>query len=263
MRKFKSIEYILIPMAGIGKRYKKENFKTIKPLILVDHETIFEKSIKFLPKCKKKIVILKKDIFLKNFVISKIFQKKKINYFLLDKNTKGQSDTIFKIKNKIEQNKNVLIHSCDYILKYSSKKFNQIAKNSDVVVFVYKLKSRIVKNYESFAYCKVLHKKNKIIKINEKKVISSKPWEDYMAIGTFWFKNMKLFAKSHELAEKKNKKIDGEYYIANNINNLIALNYKVSFFEVDEWINLGDFFDFNQYIYWKNFFHKKKELILC
>ena len=83
MRKFKSIEYILIPMAGIGKRYKKENFKTIKPLILVDHETIFEKSIKFLPKCKKKIVILKKDIFLKNFVISKIFQKKKNKLFFI------------------------------------------------------------------------------------------------------------------------------------------------------------------------------------
>ena len=39
-------------MAGQGRRYKKENFKTIKPLILVDNETIFEKSIKSLPNLK-------------------------------------------------------------------------------------------------------------------------------------------------------------------------------------------------------------------
>ena len=84
-----------------------------------------------------------------------------------------------------------------------------------------------------------------------------------MVIGTFWFKNMENFIISHELAIKKKQRVNGEFYIANNINNLINLKYKVTFFEVDQWINLGDFFDLNQYIYYKNFFFKNGELIKC
>ena len=107
----RKIDYILIPMAGQGRRYKKENFKTIKPLILVDNETIFEKSIKSLPNCNKKIAILKKNIFSNNLVINKIFMKEKINHFLLNKNTKGQADTIYKLKNNIDPTKNALVNS--------------------------------------------------------------------------------------------------------------------------------------------------------
>ena len=259
----RKIDYILIPMAGQGKRYKKENFRTIKPLILVDNETILEKSIKSLPNCNKKIAILKKNIFSNNLVINKIFMKEKINHFLLNKNTKGQADTIYKLKNNIDPTKNALVHSCDYIMKYSSKKFSKIFLNSDAIVFVYRLKSRIIKDYKSFAYCKINKKSNRVLKIVEKKIISNEPWNDYMAVGTFWFKKIESFFNAHEIALRKNQKINGEFYVANNINNLINLNYKVSFLEVDQWINLGDFFDFNQYLYYKNFFLNNNDLIRC
>ena len=37
---------------------------------------------------------------------------------------------------------------------------------------------------------------------------------------------------------------------------------KVKYFEVDFWINLGDFHDFNTYIYWQNFFSESNYLDL-
>ena len=39
------IKNIIIPMAGLGERYKKNNFSTIKPLITIDKKSIFEESI--------------------------------------------------------------------------------------------------------------------------------------------------------------------------------------------------------------------------
>ena len=50
-------------MAGLGKRFKTNNFSTIKPLIQIDKLTILEESIKELPKGGKKICILKKKYF--------------------------------------------------------------------------------------------------------------------------------------------------------------------------------------------------------
>ena len=65
MRNKKFLDYIIIPMAGLGTRFKKSNFKTIKPMILVDDKSILEKSIMDLPKVKDKFMK-----FLMKFIIN-------------------------------------------------------------------------------------------------------------------------------------------------------------------------------------------------
>jgi CTP:phosphocholine cytidylyltransferase-like protein len=53
------LDYIIIPMAGLGSRFQKSNFKTIKPMILVDNKSILEKSIMDLPNAQSKNYNLK------------------------------------------------------------------------------------------------------------------------------------------------------------------------------------------------------------
>lgn len=243
-------------MAGVGKRFKKEKFSTIKPLIKIDERSILEESIIDLPFSKKKIIILNKRIYDKYSIIRKIIKNNNFSKLLLKKKTLGQSDTCYKTKNLISQDEDLMIHSCDYIMKYSLQKFKKIKSKFDVLIFTYKLKSALVKNYNDFAYCK--EKKGKITEITEKKTISKYPNYDQMVIGTFWFKKSKDFFLTHEKSLKRKKFINNELYVANNINYLIKKNRKVGIFEVDFWKNLGDFFSYNQYIYWKNYFLNKK-----
>ena len=58
-----TVSTIILPMAGLGSRFKKKNYNTIKPLIKVDDQCILEKSISELPQSKNKLIILKKDIY--------------------------------------------------------------------------------------------------------------------------------------------------------------------------------------------------------
>ena len=139
-------------------------------------------------------------------------------------------------------------------MKYSYKKFLKIIKNSDVVIFTYKLKSTIVKSYTDYAYC--IQKNGLVKKITEKVLISKNPSQDHMIVGTFWFKKSKDFFDMHETSVNQKNFVKNELYVANNINFLIKKKKKVKIFEVDHWKNLGDVFSFNQYIYWKNYFHK-------
>lgn len=248
------IKNIIIPMAGLGKRFKNENFSTIKPLIIIDKNSIFEESIKDLPYSKNITAILSKKIFEKYSILKKILKNNKIKSFLLNKNTLGQSDTCYKVKKIINPDEDLFIHSCDYVMKYSYKKFKKISSSCDVVIFTFKLKSTIVKSYNDFAYCK--EKKGKILKITEKKTISNNPQNDQMVIGTFWFKKASDFFEMHEQSLKKKNYVKKELYVANNINLLIKKKKKVKIFEVNYWKNLGDYHSYNQYIYWKNFFLK-------
>ncbi len=241
-------------MAGLGKRFKTNNFSTIKPLIQIDKLTILEESIKELPKGNKKICILKKNIFNRYGVIKRILKKNRISPFLLDKDTLGQSDTCYKVIDRINHKEDLFIHSCDYVMKYSYKKFLKTIKNSDVVIFTYKLKSTIVKSYTDYAYC--IQKNGLVKKITEKVLISKNPSQDHMIVGTFWFKKAKDFFDMHETSVNQKNFVKNELYVANNINFLIKKKKKVKIFEVDHWKNLGDVFSFNQYIYWKNYFYK-------
>ena len=248
-----SVNNIILPMAGLGMRFKKNNFGTIKPLIKVDNQCILEKSISKLPNSKNKLIILKREIYERYSNLRKLIKKNNFKSLLLDKNTLGQADTCYRAKEFINNNQDVFIHSCDYILRFSKEKFFNLKKNSDVVIFTYKLKSRIINNYSDFAYCSLGQNQN-VLNIKEKKLISNDPANDQMVVGTFWFKKAKNFFTSCEIAKRKNFYINKELYVANNINILIKKKLKVKFFEVDFWINFGDVYDFNSYIYWKNFF---------
>ena len=167
----------IIPMAGLGQRFKRNNFETIKPLIKVDNECILEKSISHLPNSAKKIIILKNEIYEKYSNLRKLIKKNNFNPIVIKKNTLGQSDTCYKAKEEVDQNKDLLIHSCDYILRFSKTDFYKLKKNSDVIIFTYKLKSKVIKNYSDFAYC-VTKNNNIVSKIVEKKTISKNPQND-------------------------------------------------------------------------------------
>ena len=248
-----SVGNIILPMAGLGVRFKQNNFGTIKPLIKVDNQCILEKSISKLPNSRNKLIILKKEIYAKYSNLRKLIKKNSFKSLLLKKNTLGQADTCYKAKKLINNNQDLLIHSCDYILRFSKEKFFILRKSSDVIIFTYKLKSRIVNNYSDFAYCS-FNKDKTVKKIIEKKTISNDPANDQMIVGTFWFKKSKDFFISCEVAKEKKYYVNKELYVANNINILIKKNLKVKFLEVDFWVNFGDVYDFNSFIYWQNFF---------
>jgi len=55
---------------------------------------------------------------------------------------------------------------------------------------------------------------------------------------------------------KKNS-INGEYYVATSINELIEQNKKVAAFEVDQYICWGTPFDLQNYEFWNDLYKRK------
>ena len=75
-----------------------------------------------------------------------------------------------------------------------------------------------------------------------------------MITGTFWYREAELFINSAEKLIKEDIRINNEHYVATSINFLIDQGYKISIFEVDQWISFGDPKELNLYYFWEEFF---------
>lgn len=246
----------LIPMSGMGKRFKDYGYRVPKPLIQINRTPMLKLTTDTFPKPKKWTFIIN-DKDNKNKRVEKLINKidSKSNIIKLNKPTDGPSSSCFLAKKFIDHEKPLFISSCDYFTIYDEKKWKNLlkTKNIDGVIWTSKLNNQIVKSYNAFGYCMV-DKKNVVNKIVEKNTISNNPKNDHMMIGSFWFRKASYFFDNHSEAKFKKYKINNEFFVGNNINLLIKKKFKFAIFPIDQWVSLGDPFELKIYEYWKSHF---------
>tara|TARA_Y100000389_G_scaffold204564_1_gene258010 strand:- start:1152 stop:1883 length:732 start_codon:yes stop_codon:yes gene_type:complete len=228
-----------MPMAGLGKRFLDSKYKLPKPLIQIFKKPMFIQASKSMPKSTLNIFICNKSL-LKKFKIKKIITneyKKNFKIITVKRTTKGQANTCLLAEKLIKKNDRIFIHSCDSLIKYRLADFNKKIKNADAVVLTTKPNKIHLKNIKSYGWVKTID--NNIKKITCKKKASLKPNKDYVIIGSFAFKNKKIFSKSIRGLFKSKKKINNEYYMDMVFSHALKNNYKISNFIVNSYISWG------------------------
>lgn len=248
----------LIPMAGLGSRFKKESYDVLKPLIQIGNKSMFIKASDSFPKSKKWVFIFQNSLKFKNSNIVKIIDENfPVNDIeLINHLTSGQAATCLLAKKHLKIGESLFIASCDYITIFNTKKW-EIAFNDfeiDVYIWTYKTKNILVRNENAFAYCVVDNETNLVNKVVEKSTISDNPGNDPMVVGSFWFRNSNDFILAAENSIKNNVNVNGEHYVGNSLNHLINIGKKIKIFEIDKWISFGDPFELDVYYYWEDLF---------
>ena len=107
---------------------------------------------------------------------------------------------------------------------------------------------------DSYAYVKV--HKNRILKIVEKKAISTTPHKDFAVTGVFYFKNWYLFKKAVDVMIANKNTVNGEYYVATAIQELVNEKKKILNFEIDKFISWSLPIHLKTYLFWEKIFKK-------
>jgi NDP-sugar pyrophosphorylase family protein len=247
----------LIPMAGKGSRFREYGYRLGKPLIPVKNKPMvitacesFPAASKwiFLPRaddCKKYPIVDALDSFYANSSIVPV-----------DHETSGQAATCLLAKNEIFLNNPLFIASCDYETHYSEDAWKEIVKDEtiDGAIWTYRMGSFLTKDPKAFAYCELKSDGVTISRIVEKDIISNNPGDDPMALGSFWFRRGKDFTHAAKHAIKNDININGEHYVANSINILLAEGKKFVIFDVNLWVSFGDPFELQVFQYWEEYF---------
>jgi len=225
----------IIPMAGRGSRFVKEGFKIPKYMIEVKDKTLFEYSIESLP-----LEVADQIIFIcleehEKFNVS-TFIKEKINHknikiIKLQEVTRGQAETVYKCKDLVSENDEILIYNIDTAF-HSTKLMQVLSDNNlkkDGILGAFIDKSPDDK--WSFAS---LNENDDVIKTTEKDKIS-----DYALTGLYHFSRASDFFDISKDCLENDKTVRGEFYIAPMYNNLIKRGKKFTIDIVDDFIPLG------------------------
>lgn len=220
---------VIIPLGGIGKRFKDNNYKNPKalikvlgkPIIFYLLETLNNKDI------TEVIIPYNKEYENYNFenLLSFNFPNINFKFIKLNYNTKGAIETIYLAIKDIDSNEPIIsldsdnFFTIDIIEKWNKK--NQVFYIND--------------NEKLNIYSRIQLKDNKIINIKEKELIS-----DNIIVGAYGFESLnKLkYYINHCLLNKEMFK--NEYYISKVIDIMIKNNiFSGNKINKDEWKCLG------------------------
>jgi NDP-sugar pyrophosphorylase family protein len=252
-------ETSIMPMAGEGKRFKNYGYKTSKPAIQIGDTSLIQKCISSLPSANTSIYILKNEDYRNSRLIhdiEKIDRATNVSFIPILKPTSGQAATCLLAEDYTNNDKSLIISSCDYELVYNSEKLNHLCElhDPDIIIFTFRLKSLPIGSYSNFAYCET--RDLNVRKIIEKKCISDSPQEDEMVTGTFWFKKASFFFDAANNLVRNDIRVNNEHYVGTSLNFLIDQGFKVITFEVDQWISFGDPKELNLYYFWEDYFNE-------
>jgi bifunctional N-acetylglucosamine-1-phosphate-uridyltransferase/glucosamine-1-phosphate-acetyltransferase GlmU-like protein len=260
-------------MAGEGKRFAEVGYTIVKPAIpTIDWRTGMELpmvicSTKDLPGMHKdgsNVIYVDRHGPERNIVEEQILSYlPKARFITLDEVTKGQACTCLMAKDLINNNDELFISSCDYGMVYSLDEFETAKKNADALILTFRKNRTILNNPDAYGWMKTDVKGN-IIGLSIKKAISDTPMEDHAVVGSFWFKEGKIFVEAAEEMISKNDRINKEFYVDLVPKYLLEKSYNVKVFQIDRYLNWGTPEDYENYIatykYWQNFMKGNKYL---
>ena len=208
----------VIPMAGKGSRFFNEGFKIPKYLIEVKGKMLIEYSINSLPiGLEDEIIFIVLADHEKTFKITKIikdtFSSRNVKIILIDKETRGQSETVMFSRNYVSEYEDLVIFNIDtsFYSKTLSKLLQLEDKKNDGVLGAFYNSSN--ENHWSFAS---LNNERKVSHVMEKDKISN-----YALTGLYHFSESKDFFETAEHHIRNNILFKNEFYIAPLYNDLI------------------------------------------
>jgi len=237
---------ILIPMAGLGNRFKRQGYDSDKPMISVDGEPMIKRVLETLGVDGNYIFVINKnikDVGLLKGILNKETRGKS-TVIEIDYLTEGPASTCLLAKNLINNDNPLLITNCDQILRWDPTKFNDFINNTeaDGVVVTYNIKT------EKNSYVR-LNEDGYAVEFAEKKIISN-----HSLNGVHYWKKGKDFITSAQRMIEKNKRVNNEFYIAPTYNEMIIDGKKIVTYNIekDEHWSVGTPDDLKKYLEYGN-----------
>jgi dTDP-glucose pyrophosphorylase len=208
---------VVIPMAGLGDRFKKAGYEKPKPFIDVGGQKMINIVLNdVIPgNCDEVILISLKEHNtpeeIKDLRLSK--NNVKITVLELDNLTEGALQTILTAEDIIKD-KSLIISNCDQKVNFNIDKFIEECNKMDGGVITFESQNP----HHSY----VLKEDGIISNIIEKEVIS-----DEAVTGVYYIKDANEFIEAAKSIIKFNKKEKGEFYISSALQLLIYKGLKL------------------------------------
>lgn len=216
---------VLIPLAGLGKRFSDEGFPEPKPLIKIENKEMILHAIDSLGIDGNYFFVIRKSSFSDD--LKKLLSEYKQTSTILeiDYLTEGPACTALLMKKYINNDDSLVIANCDQIMWWDGEFFIKSIENNvhDGIIVTY------YANTPKNSYARI-DRKGCVVEIKEKEVISNISLNGIH----YWKRGKDFVSTAEEMITNKEKSINGEYYIGPTYNYMIRQNKKVGIFHIPD-----------------------------
>ena len=259
----KSKGSLIVPMAGLGKRFQDEGYVQTKPLIEVSGRSMVTTAIQSCPDAQQNMFVLRGDMPGVSEIQTELEQNFNNSQFhVLKKLTEGQAITTLEgLKALLNNNKAVdepiTVAACDNAILYNHDQWSQSCDNNDWDIIVWGGLNHVNarRRPEMFGWIDYDVKTLDISNISVKKPIDDS-LSHSIVIGMFTFRNADILQQCIEALVAKNHRINNEFYLDSAINEALKIGYRCKIFNVDHFISFGTPNDLRTFEYWQSCFHK-------
>jgi NDP-sugar pyrophosphorylase family protein len=252
---------LVVPMAGLGKRFSTEGYLLTKPLIPVSGLPMVAQATHDLPEAKHHVFVLRADMLgyadvanqLRTLYPNAIIKT-------IDRVTEGQACTALIGLDALEDEVGkscipVTVGACDNGALYSIDAFIKLFNDPLVDVIVWGIRGypNASRYPKMFGW---IDADGGLIRSISVKAPLNSPASDPIVLGTFTFRRAADFRMALDRLIERDGRTNGEFYIDSLINDAIALGLRCHLFEVDSYLCWGTPNDLRTFEYWQSCFHK-------
>lgn len=256
---------LLVPMAGLGERFRRQGYTTSKPMLNVSGQAMAIQAARHLPKSSMQGFVLRAQMPERRTVLKTLqenFPQAVID--IVEKPTQGQACTAQRGLQAIKRQKSVYetpltIGTCDSGVLYQQNAFRRACADPDTDILVWGTRGypNAVRFPRMYSWVK-LAKNNNIEAISTKKPLAH-PEHDPIVLVIFTFCCAGDFERAYQRLIHENDRVNQEFYIDTLINHARALGMRCKLFEVDSFLCWGTPNDLKTFEYWQSCFHKWKQ----
>lgn len=245
---------LLVPMAGLGSRFKKEGYEVPKQFIYVRDKQLIDISLDCIDMSECNLIFVVRDEQIYNYSADKVLKNKygeDIKIVVTDGLTRGSVCSCLLAKEHIDNDLPLIIHTLD--IEFFPQLDPKILIDQGVDGSLLTFKS----NSSNYSYVK-LNDDNMVIETAEKKVISDKA-----CVGIYYFSKGSTFCNFAQDMIDKELTTKGEFYISPLYNLLIEAGLKINNIDVDK---IHIFGTPKEFVFYKDNVIKKigeKPIALC
>jgi NDP-sugar pyrophosphorylase family protein len=246
---------IVVPMVGLGQRFRNAGYSTPKPLLEVDGVPMIVRVVRDLPETRTTVFVINHQHVLE-YQIDKLLLQQFPNAELViaEQLTDGQACSVQLAIPALNPKEDVLVVACDNSHLYDEPKWNQLISDPavDAVIWTYRNEPRVL--IEPKWYGWVEADENGIVKrVSVKKPISDTPLSDHVVSGSFWFRSAELLNQGISDLVRSNERVNNEFYLDAVPGRIMDRGGCVRVFEVDKYIGWGTPQDYEDYHRWSRY----------
>jgi NDP-sugar pyrophosphorylase family protein len=250
------VDYLVLPMAGLGSRFAKEGYDLPKPLIEINGKPMVYSAIHSAPGTKTQLAA----ILQKHENDFDLVDKMQSNFpdlepLIISELTDGQASTSNLLVEGIESGSSIFIGACDNGMVWSEDRFSgERDLGADVLVWAFRDHPHANKNPSHYGWINV--DEGNVQSVSVKAAISTTPSNDWGVVGAFYFADVDVFREAYGKMVAADDRVNGEFYVDTLINYVDKERYNVRIMPVEHFICWGTPDDYKTFTYWQSYFHK-------